>query len=74
MKAYTLKKKKDTEEYHLFEGDFTDSPNCNSNQLSICKKMDKVESEGNSFTCYNENQARKEFFDSLKINNGGHQI
>jgi hypothetical protein len=21
-----------------------------------------------------ENQARKEFFDSLKINNGGHQI
>lgn len=22
----------------------------------------------------NENQARKEFFDSLKINNGGHQI
>jgi hypothetical protein len=22
----------------------------------------------------NNNQARKEFFDSLKINNGGHQI
>ncbi len=22
----------------------------------------------------NDNQARKEFFDSLKINNGGHQI
>ena len=22
----------------------------------------------------NENQARKEFFDSLKINNGGHNI
>jgi hypothetical protein len=22
----------------------------------------------------NENKARKEFFDSLKINNGGHQI
>jgi len=22
----------------------------------------------------NNNQARKEFFDSLKVNNGGHQI
>jgi len=58
MKAYTLKKKNNTEEYHLFEGDFTIAPNCNSNQLSICKKMNKIESEGNSFTCYNENKAR----------------
>lgn len=58
MKAYTLKKKKDTEEYHLFEGDFTIVPNCNSKQKSICKKMDKSESEGNSFTCYTEKLAR----------------
>lgn len=59
MKAYTLKKRKDTEEYHLFEGDFKISPNCNSNQTSICKKMDKTESENvNAFTCYTDEQAR----------------
>ena len=54
MKAYTLKRKKDTEEYHLFEGIFSKiSPNCSSNQLSICKKMNKIESDGNDFTCLN---------------------
>lgn len=58
MKAYTLKKRKDTEEYHLFEGDFSLEP-CTSNKLSICKKMDKSESQGNAFTCFNEEQARK---------------
>lgn len=58
MKAYTLKKKKDTEEFHLFEGDFTTNSNCNSNQMSICKKMDKLESAGNVFTCYTEHNAR----------------
>lgn len=59
MKAYTLKRKIDTEEYHLFEGDFTNNGNCNSNKISICKKMYKVESDGNAFTCFNEDQARK---------------
>ncbi len=58
MKAYTLKKRKDTEEYYLFEGDFSLEP-CTSNKLSICKKMDKSESQGNAFTCFNEEQARK---------------
>ena len=61
MKAYTLKRREDTEEYHLFEGDFTISPNCNSNQISICKKMNKTESENvNVFTCFNEEHARKQ--------------
>ena len=61
MKAYTLKKRKDTEEFHLFEGDFVNnSPNCSSNQLSICKKMDKSESDNvNAFTCFTDEQARK---------------
>lgn len=59
MKAYTLKRKKNTEEYHLFEGDFSQEP-CTSKKLSICKKMDKSESQGNAFTCFNEEQARKQ--------------
>jgi hypothetical protein len=59
MKAYTLKKRKDTEEYHLFEGDFSLEP-CTSNKLSICKKMDKSESDNvNAFTCFTDDQARK---------------
>jgi hypothetical protein len=58
MKAYTLKKRKDTEEYHLFEGDFSQEP-CTSQKESICKKMDKTESENvNAFTCYTDEQAR----------------
>lgn len=58
MKAFTLKRRKDTEEYHLFEGDFSQEP-CTSKNESICKKMDKSESQGNTFMCYTEEQARK---------------
>jgi hypothetical protein len=50
MKAYTLKRRKDTKEYYLFEGDFANNtPNCSSNQLSICNKMNEIESDGNAF-------------------------
>ena len=58
MKAYTLKKRKDTDEFHLFVGDFTHPDGCNSNEESICKKMTKKDSSGNIFTCNNENSAR----------------
>lgn len=58
MKAYTLKKRKDTEEYHLFEGNFTIQPNCITKQRSICKKMNKTESERDVFNCYKEQHAR----------------
>lgn len=58
MKAYTLKKRKDTEEYHLFEGNFTIQPYCITKQRSICKKMNKTESERDIFKCYTENQAQ----------------
>lgn len=58
MKAYTLKKKKNTGELHLFEGDFT-NPGCNSEFESICKKMNKDASEENIFTCINDDLARK---------------
>lgn len=57
--VYTLKKRKDTEELHLFEGEMlTDRKNCSSNKLSVCEKMNKTESAGNIFTCYDENAAR----------------
>ncbi|MGV1012926.1 MAG: hypothetical protein ACOYBS_10800 [Flavobacterium sp.] len=58
MKAYTLKKRRDTEEYHLFEGKFTIHPYCITKQLSICRKMNKTESESDLFKCYNQTQAR----------------
>jgi len=57
MDAYTLKKKKDTGELHLFKGRMTDDA-CTSKQVSICEKMDKSESEGNKFACHNEDDAR----------------
>jgi hypothetical protein len=59
MKAYTLKKKKDSEEYHLFEGDFSQDT-CTSQNESICGKMKKSESIGNKFQCLKEQQARTE--------------
>lgn len=58
MKAYTLKKKKDTEELHLFEGDMTNDGGCTSESSSVCRKMSKAESSGNVFTCYNDKSAR----------------
>lgn len=58
MDAYTLKKKQNTEELHLFKGEMTND-GCTSAQLSICKKMNKNESVGNKFACENENNARK---------------
>jgi hypothetical protein len=60
MKAYTLKKKKDTEEYHLFEGNLLEIKKCDTNLVkeSICKMMSIDENEGNVFTCENEDLAR----------------
>lgn len=56
--AYTLKKKKETDELHLFKGEFTSTTECNSKQLSICGGMNKADSAGNSFACKDENEAR----------------
>jgi hypothetical protein len=58
MEAYTLKKKKGIEEYHLFEGKMT-AEGCTSKQFSVCGKMDKAESSGNEFSCEEEDSARK---------------
>lgn len=62
MKAYTLKEHKDSGELHLFEGDMlSNDPNykCNSASKSICKKMEKLDSRRNRFTCANEQEARE---------------
>ncbi len=58
MDAYTLKKRKDTNELHLFKGKMTEE-GCTSKQISICEKMDKSESVGNRFACKTEEEARK---------------
>lgn len=61
MKAYTLKKRKDTEEYHLFEGIFLDNDKCNTHQIkiSVCEEMNINQSEKNIFTCKKEQEARE---------------
>jgi hypothetical protein len=58
MDAYTLKKKNDTGELHLFKGKMTEK-SCTSEKTSICKMMDKAESEKNIFTCKDEDTARE---------------
>ena len=59
MDAYTLKRKKDTNEYHLFKGKMTED-GCTSGQVSICKKMERDDSSGNIFACKTEDEARLE--------------
>lgn len=60
MKAYTLKKRGDTEEYHLFEGNLLGVKKCDTNLVkeSICKMMSIDQNDGNIFTCEDEDQAR----------------
>lgn len=58
--AYTLKRKNETEELHLFEGVFTEANKCTSGAKSICGMMAKTDSSGNIFACRNENDARIE--------------
>jgi len=70
MKAYTLKKKEETEEYHLFEGNLLSIKKCDTNLVkeSICKMMSIDENGGIIFTCEDEDQAR------LKIAEIGKQV
>lgn len=59
MKAYTLKKREDTEEYHLFEGNLLGIKKCDTNLVkeSICRMMNIDESVGNVFTCIDKDKA-----------------
>jgi hypothetical protein len=56
--VYTLKKDKDTDELHLFEGKMTEPKKCSSNQVSICRKMKKSQNAANQFACEDEKVAR----------------
>lgn len=59
MNVYTLKRKRDTEELHLFKGKMIGDKECTSENKSICGMMDKSESSRNIFACKNESEARK---------------
>lgn len=58
MKVYSLLKKKETNEMHLFEGTPILNSPCVTSQKSICQKMDKSENVESKFTCKDENEAR----------------
>jgi hypothetical protein len=58
--VYTLKKKRDTNELHLFPGEMKNQDACTSQLKSICEKMTSSESVANRFTCYDEDAARIE--------------
>lgn len=60
MTVYTLKKKKDTEELHLFRAKPAPDNKCTPEKESICKRMEKSESSENVFACQSEDEARKE--------------
>lgn len=57
-KVYTLRKKKDTEELHLFEGDMKPDGTCTAGHKSVCQKMSFSEGTTNTFGCKSENEAR----------------
>lgn len=57
-KAYSLLRRKDTEELHLFEGDMQPDKTCTVPNKSICLMMIKAESDKTIFSCKNENDAR----------------
>jgi hypothetical protein len=56
--VYTLKRKKDTNELHLFEASPAEDDKCTPKSKSICNKMSKDESSGNIFACQLEDDAR----------------
>jgi hypothetical protein len=62
MPVYTLYKKNNTGEMHLFKGEITDPPPklaCSVSEKSICKKMDRSEKASTEFACQDEDAARK---------------
>lgn len=58
--VYTLKRRKDTKELHLFEGRMTANDRCNIEASSICKKMNKNDGDDNVFACQTADTARTE--------------
>ncbi len=62
--VYTLKKKKDTEELHLFEAVPSEANKCIPKNWSICNKMSKDECSANIIACQSVDDAR---FECAKI-------
>ena len=58
--VYTLKKKKDTQELHLFRATPTPDDKCTPEAKSICKGMASGDMEKNIFACKSEQEAREE--------------
>ena len=56
--AYTLKRRKDTNELHLFEGEMVSDDECKSKSTSVCGMMEHSEG-GNIFQCEDEQTARE---------------
>lgn len=56
--VYSLKRKKNTEELHLFEGVMTSVDTCSVGHKSICEGMLNSESDKIIFACQDENYAR----------------
>ena len=59
-KVYSLKRKKDTQELHLFEGEMTEPGKCLPDSTSVCREMTRTESVENIFSCSPVNEARTE--------------
>jgi hypothetical protein len=59
-KVYKLLKKKDTEEYHLFECTPRANDKCSCNKTSICGKVESSESVKTVFACQTEDYSRTE--------------
>ncbi len=59
MIVYTLKKRKGTGEYHLFEAKHNATKDaCTPNVQSVCKKMNNSDSIETAFACQSEEYAR----------------
>jgi hypothetical protein len=63
MISYSFKKKIDTGEHHIFEGQFKpqgSNPACSAGNKSVCKKVDNDKTtEWVSLHCLTEQQARE---------------
>ncbi|WP_449434323.1 hypothetical protein [Pseudomonas putida] len=57
--VYSLRKKDQTDEIHIFLADKTDT-GCVSRQNSVCRKMAKADTSEQVKTCLKEGEARTE--------------
>ena len=57
--VFSLKQKKETQEFHLFRAKPTVDSKCTPESKSICKEMDLSESSERIFSCEKEAAARR---------------